>query len=203
MKRLLYFSSNSIIWFITNNPINWTNRDIANSVGNKLTPTSAIGVFFDFLDNNGGLFTQKEYVEYAWKIPQWIDWKKELTDNEVNGINARLFRNFYPSAIDSLHVWAMLVETNLFAKCLIDIKQDTISKTDLIVWYEPNKKPIRIALSIDSDYNRVWLDYKRNTRGDIPKGLIDLKLPMDRKRSPGNKRWYNIDDLNPVINLIK
>lgn len=192
---LVYFSSDIIKDFVKRNPIDWGHKCLANGPGNIKTPTSAMEVFFSNLHSKKKLFTQKEYATYAWE--EWKSWKKKLTKRQIQGVEARLYRNFYPSAIDSLYVWSMLVETDRFALCTIDIAEDVYSKTDLTVWSK-NKDKYKIALHVDSEYCKKWTKYKKSVRGK-PVDVIDVVLTMDRPRKPGNKRWYTIEDLEPLL----
>ena len=196
---LSYFSSDVIKEFCANNPIDWADREVANTFGNLLTPTSAMAVFFDLLTQYGNLFTQSEYVRGAWVT--WGDWKSELERDAIVKIEARLYRNFYPSAIDSLHVWALLVESGQFARCILDTAQDAYSKTDLTVWTcEGNLA--KIALSAGNKYSQQWARYKRRVRGGAS-DAINILLPMNRRKFPGNKRWYRLEDLMPVFEALE
>lgn len=110
---------------------------------------------------------------------------------------SRLYRNFYPSAIDSLHVWAMLVETGCFACCALDVMKDAVDKTDLTVW-TLDRQCVKICLYVDSPNCKWWTRYKRSIRGKAA-GAIDLILKMERPKGVGNKRWYTLEDLLPVF----
>jgi len=191
--HLAYFASSYIVQFIVEHPVLWPDRVLANTLGNRLTPSPAMGVFFDLLTFSNCLFTQKEYSDYAWSV--WADWHRELSEGERFGVEARLWRNFYPSAIDSLHVWSLLVESGNFSQCVLSTASDAIGKTDLTVWTKQGKE-IKIALRIGGDYSQGWSDYKRQRRNGYEGVIaIDLILPMERPRSPGNKRWYQPGDL--------
>lgn len=192
---LLYFASGAIEDYCRRYPVEWPSRELANGPGNLMTPTSAMAVFFDLLAKNGRLFTQREYVDYAWTV--WSEWKKTLTDTETLGIEARLYRNFYPSAIDSMHVWALLVETRAFAYCSLDTAHDALGKTDLTV-VSKDRRVVKVALLSGTAYSKRWTSYKRKARGEV-RGTVDIILPMNRPREPGNKRWYRLDDLVPVF----
>jgi len=196
---LSYFSSDAIKEFCANNPIDWADREIANTFGNLLTPTSAMAVFFDLLTQHGSLFTQSEYVQGAWAT--WDGWKSELEKDAIMGIEARLYRNFYPSAVDSLHVWALLVESGQFARCTLDTAQDAYSKTDLTVWTCEGDS-VKIALSAGNKYSQKWARYKRRVRGGA-RGAISVLLSMSRPKFPGNKRWYRLEDLIPVFEILE
>jgi len=198
-ERLVYFSSDVIKAFCERNPITWGDSKKANGPGNILTPSPAMGVFFSCLRNKKKLFTQQEYANYAWDI--WSNWKDELTEEQIEGLTIRLYRNFYVSAIDSLHAWSLLIETGKFDYCLLDTTDDAVSKQDISAWTKDGIH-IGIALFIASESSKRWVKYKREHRGAPNKETIDVPLSMDRPRSPGNKRWYSIDDFDPVFKFI-
>jgi hypothetical protein len=198
---LLYISSDAIENYCANHPLEWPERSVANGEGNVLTPTPAIAVFFRLLTKTGDLFTQQAYLSFAWQ--EWAESRHKFTQAQIDGLGARLYRNFYPSAIDSLHVWALLVETGRFDKCVIDTVADAVGKTDITVWPTLNGNPLRIALYTDNPYSRARTEYKREFRGAAPRGTIDVTLKMDRPKQPGNKRWYNQADLTPIFNALR
>lgn len=197
---LAYFSSDSIMVFCGNNPIRWGTREQADA-GDLLTPTPAMAEFFRLLTKTGNLPTQKEYAEFCWQ--DWQTWRATLTDDQARGVSWRLYRNFYPSAIDSLHVWALLVESGRFDKCILDTADDACGKTDISVWPVMNGDPIKIALYSGSKESRRRTAYKRSHRGIVDPSAIDVILPMDRPKYPGNKRWYTMDDLQPVFAVLE
>lgn len=193
---LTYMSSDSIKEFCTRNPIRWTDPKLANGPGNLFTPSPAIAIFFEAFLCIGRLFTQVEYVEFAWH--SWGDWKGTLSEKEVAGIESRLYRNFYPSGIDSLYVWSLLVESGCCEKCVLDTADDAVGKTDITVWLKDGTEK-KLALYVGSNRGGAWTKYKREHRGDVSEDLIDLVLSMDKPRSPGNKRWYGVEDLGAII----
>lgn len=196
---LIYLSSMAIKNYCAKHPIDWKTQEQAKS-GDILTPTPAMGVFFDLLTDKGGLFSQEDYVDYAFSLPSWSEWMYSLPAGKQAGIAARLYRNFYPSAIDSLHSWSLLVETGQFAACLLDTADDAVSKTDLTVW-TINGKSAKIALYVGTKEGMARTQYKRTHRGSV-NGVIDVILSMDRKPWPGRKRWYTIDDFAPVFEYL-
>ena len=196
--KLLYFSSTLILEFGKKHPVDMYTRDLA-EMGDILTPTPAMGEFFDCLLNAGRLITQGDYITYA--CNQWVVWFTGLKSHQKEGIIARLARNFYPSAIDSLHAWALLVESGKFKSAIIDILEDAVGKTDLTVEAKNGIK-YKIGLSIDNAYTRQREAYKRTYRGDVPHDLIDIRLPMERNKI-GNKRWYEIEDFEPLFEIIR
>lgn len=197
--KLSYWSTEATIEFCRLNPIVWASREqkkLINGAGNIKTPTPALEVFFELLQERGELFCQFEYHRIA--LIKWYDeflsWAKPVR----YGVGWRLWHNFYPSAVDSLHVWAMLVETGEFDRCILDVADDTKGKTDVTVWHK-EEGPVKIALHTDSPENRKWTKHKRKYRGAIPEGIVDIILPMDRPKGIGNKRWYKISDLKPIF----
>ena len=194
--KLVYWSSRAVQQFCARHPIEWSTRDLAKQ-GDLLTPTPGMQVFFELLLKDSRLFDQAQY--YAKACAVWSDWMAHLDESTREGIKARLYRNFYPSGIDSLHAWALLVETGLFDACLIDPLADATSKTDITV-FTKDRRPISIALYAGNPYSRQLTRYKRRVRGGAP-NAIDVILPMDRPQRPGNKRWYEIQDFGPVLDL--
>jgi hypothetical protein len=159
-------------------------------------------VFWDLLTARKGLFTQKEYLDYAWNLPEWREWRNTLTEEVIKGVSARLYRNFYPSAIDSLYVWALLSESQIFHVCTIDVVSDVEGKIDLKVWISPYKS-IPIALKgCQTKENAKWSRTKEN-RGNPPHNIFNAYIPWYRLKSPGNKRWYEICDFEALINKVK
>lgn len=193
--RLLYIGSAAIQRFCTDNPINWLDSRLANGAGNVLTPTPAVGLFYDLLSSNERLFTQEDYWQYATEI--WRDWlRNQKTDVQV-GLRARLFRNFYPSCVDTIHSWALLSESGRFDYCILDPVRDAVAKSDITLWTLEGRS-IGVALYVASEQSRNWTAYKRTHRGEVH-NVVDVTLPMTRPRNPGNKRWYEVDDFAPVF----
>lgn len=199
--EVIYHSSEYILdWFSDpNHHVSWCPHELVD-MGNFLTPVPGMQVFFEYLGMRGGLFTQKEFSDYFWSLIP--DFKDGLERIRLRGLGARIWHNFYPSAIDSLHVWALLVESGRFARCLINSTEDVVGKTDLIV-YTKNGQRLDLALRVDSPRSNYWAGQKQvNVSGmrGVNEGTIDLLLPYSgRERGVGNKRWYNYDDLKPVF----
>ena len=196
--KLIYLSSNAIQSFCARNPIQWFTRELAEQ-GDVLTPTPGMQVFFDMLLDSNRLFTQAQYYEKA--CLAWADWLSSLKPKVQEGIKARLYRNFYPSAIDSVHAWALLVETGLFDACYIDPLTDAKSKTDITV-ITKDRRSISIALFFGGAYSRQRTDYKRLVRGKADHA-IDVVMPANREHGAGRKRWYEIKDFAPVLELAR
>lgn len=193
---LTYIASSAIIDYISKHPIDWTDNHLAQlgQPGDKRTPTPAMSLFFELFANRRALFSQTEYIAYAEE--QWRDWFDLLSPLEYRGVRARLRCNFYVSAIDSLHVWAMLIETGRFNSCVIDTVLDVTGKTDITVTNQEGKT-VSIGLAVSTRAGREAYAHKRAHRG-ISQNAVMVWLPLDRPRSPGNKRWYQVEDIATV-----
>ena len=200
--ELKYWSTRCIVDYYVRHPVSIPTSEEKKKIdtaGNKHPPTPAMGVFFDCLNSYGRLFTDMEYVGFAWSRPEWDAWKMSLTQDIADGISIRLAKQFMLSAIDSMHVWAILVESGCFSKCLLDIAEDAVKKTDITVWSK-SWQPIRIALRTDTPRSNQWHIHKTQNRGAPPHGTIEVLLTMD-KCIVGGKRWYVPDDFSHVIAL--
>lgn len=195
---LIYVPSYAIVEYVARNPINWLGQyrhmaqrgGIGDTAG--VTPTPAVYEFLALYHNEKGLFTQRAY--YEWCQEQWRDWLDEKTDEQRRGVGVKLYRNFYPSMIDSLHVWAMMVETGGFHACILDSTLDAIGKTDLTL--VRSGISYRVALLSGSANSVGDRRYKLSHRSkDDDLSCIEIRLPMSREQAPGNKRWYFTTDV--------
>jgi len=195
---LIYFPSQYIVDYITKNRIDWDQADLARRGGwgdrAGIPPTPAVAEFLSLLTQKGDMFTQKEYMEHCFS--QWSGWLQERQQMHWRGLQAKLYRNFYPSMIDSLHVWAMLCETRRFDSCFLSSYEDAIGKTDLIVM----NGDIQYRLALLFENAKENLDYKKTHRhrGDVSP-CIEIVLPKIYPRNPGNKRWYKIQEVLKAI----
>src|SRR5262245_41698737 len=110
---LVYIKSPVILDYLTQHPIDWSHRDLAKrgGVGDSagMTPTPAVREFLSLLrERRGALFTQEDFAQHCQQA--WREWWSQKTLPQQKGVIAKLYRNFYPSLIDSLYVWALLVE---------------------------------------------------------------------------------------------
>lgn len=190
---LIYIPSCAIVEYVAANPVNWLDHyrymakrgGIGDTAG--ITPTPAVYEFLSLYHHKKGLFTQREYAE--WCFEQWHEWLTEKTDEQRRGVGVKLYRNFYPSMIDSLHVWAMMVETGGFHACILDSTLDAVGKTDLTLVRD--SMTYRVALLIDSANGVGDRRYKLAYRStDSDTACIEIRLPLSRDKTPGNKRWY-------------
>ncbi len=212
-RALIYIPSTEIVDFVTKNPIDWGDDtevtlenkkkvklgDLAkrNGVGDTagVTPTPAVEEFLNLLIEKRGLFTQDEYMRYC--VKKWNGWATSKTPDQKFGIKAKLYRNFYPSMIDSLHVWSMFCESGMFEVCFMSATEDAIGKSDLIL--RSGSKELRIALVGPTGRASQDRAYKLEHRNNGEAGCIEIKLPFDREKSPGNKRWFNRSDIMRAI----
>ena len=200
---LLYMSSQSIMNFCTQNPIDWLSdyKKLA-AIGGKgdqagIPPSTVVGEFIACLINKKSLFTQYDFM--VWCADAWSDWRSELNKYLWRGVVTKLYRNFYPSMIDSLYVWALLCETGKFSICYMDSIDDAISKSDITIFSNDNSK-FHIALSIGTKKANDYCRYKtQNRHGTNVIETVRVELPMTRERSPGNKRWYCLEDFNLIL----
>lgn len=170
--------------------------------GNLRTPESAIGEFVNFLREKDALFTQREFTSYC--FTKWKDWIRTISDDgkftreeRLKGLRVRLERNFYPSFIDSLHVWSLLSEAKWFDTCLIDPVRDAYSKADLILIKDESLTKIALLGPFDAIRDRTYKRKNRGNRNDY-ESIYEFILPKDRPRSPGNKRWWKLSDFEII-----
>lgn len=200
-RALIYIPSEEIVSFVTNHPIDWMDRqrDFAKRGGAGdsagATPTPAIEEFLNLLIEKRSLFTQREYMHHCWY--KWEAWIRGLSSDQKVGVKAKLYRNFYPSAVDSLHVWAMLAETGSFEMCLMSATEDAIGKSDLIL--RSGSREVRLALQVQTRQSQDDRAYKMQHRGNDEAGCIEVWLDLKAPKFPGNKRWFKKTDVMSAI----
>lgn len=196
MSTLIYIPSKHIVSFVSRNPIDWMTRDQA-MMGDKagLPPIPSVEMFLDFLLDKKTLFSQAQYWQYCqgrWndEYPGWLP--PSFTD-EYNGLKAKAYRNFYPSVIDSLHVWSILSETGYFSRCILDSFEDAIQKSDITA-STPSGIDIHVALVGPTAHAKKWAKYKENyRRGKDAKKCVELAMNKKWPTTSGNKRWFPQD----------
>jgi len=207
---LQYMSSEAIVQYVAEHPIDWDDRDLAKrgGVGDTagVPPTPSVEEFIKLFYTKRGLFTQEEYWEGCWNSWDVYDaeWCVCLTEEQIRGLRAKAFRNFYPSMIDSLHSWSLLVESGKFDVCNMDSLQDAVGKTDLTI-IDKMGRIHQVALVGPTPSAKDCAVYKHNNRnnGADLVGVHSVQLPYERPRSPGNKRWFQIDDFALLIQNAK
>ena len=195
---LIHFAPEWIVSYITQHPIQWHSAELADlhAIGDQAgrPPTPFSLAFFDLVLTKKALFTQEEHYEYCmfhWESerPGWYD---SLGEDQKRGLRAKAYRNCYPSFVDQLHVWGMLAQANWFDRCTLDVFDDYVGKTDLTLWN--GDEPTKLALQIGSERARKCRKHKDENRGGAIVPSVTIELSMDRPKSPGNKRWYQLSD---------
>jgi hypothetical protein len=192
---LVYLASRAIVRYITAHPIAWKPRDLAKLGGPGdqagMTPTPAVEEFLGLLATKQDLFTQAEYTEHC--VKQWLSWWEGLPDERREGVTAKLYNNFYVSMIDSLHVWALLVEAGWYDRCVVDSVADAVGKSDLTLYREASL--VRLALIGPGQRARDSRTYKRHYRpGEADATVYEVQLSAEYPREPGHKRWYRLEN---------
>lgn len=192
---LVYIKSQTILAFLDSHPIDWSDKELAKrgGIGDQAgrPPTPSVREFLVLLRQERGLFTQEAFVIHCAQV--WATWWNTLSKHHQAGVKAKLYRNFYPSLIDSLHVWSMLVEAQWFDRCVLDSCDDATGDTDLTL--SRDSLTIRIALIGPTKAAITDRQYKRTVRnGGHDTEVVTVQLPRDRPFGPGRKRWYRLDD---------
>jgi hypothetical protein len=199
-KTLLYIPSGRVVDYIARNPIDWDDRELAKRGGAGdqagVPPTPTVEEFFGLLLDKQGLFTQRQYWEHCWR--KWNGWIKEKPEQQQRGVKAKLYRNFYPSYIDSLHVWSILCESGEFDQCVLNSTEDAVGKTDITV--RRGDRVYRIAIVGPTDHAVNDRAYKVAYRGDGETvAHVVLQMPIAYEKNPGNKRWFRSPNVMDAI----
>lgn len=199
---LLTLRPQHIVDYITRHPIDWSSKRLARRGGPGdragRPPTPAVEEFLRLLKLRGGLFTQEAF--YAHLATVWRPWLSSKPDLQQNGIRAKAYRNFYPSMIDSLHVWSMLCAAGWFDVCSIDSREDAKRKTDLILVRDDTI--LRVGLRGPTSAATRAMRYKKLRRAGTARGVIDVPMCLDWPASPGNKRWFSLDSFRFLLELL-
>lgn len=202
-RALLYFCSRYIVDFITVHPINWCPgcKELAKLHGAGdlagMPPTPAVYEFLKLLSQRHDLFSQEEFRTYCFQ--QWEEWLQDKTLIQRRGLGAKLYRNFYPTLIDSLHAWALLTESGRFLRCYLDSNHDAVGKVDITVENRYGKV-FHLDLKSPGSKTEMYSQYKQKYRhtGEEVHSLT-ITLPWERKKTPGNKRWYCLEDFHQLF----
>lgn len=207
------FKPKEIKSYLSENPINWYSEYARDTQmggrGDRMAPIPIVDIFLRCLFEKGELFSQREFIIRC--VEENKDWFDALPEESRKPWQAKIGRNFYPSCIDSLHVWALLHSQMrwdgkpVFDKCTIDTVADVKKKTDLVL--HRGDEWIRVGLRIGSRAGRESSDYKRTYRIEQyyqDDGTISLPLDMSRAKAEGNKRWYVYpNDFKPLFRKVK
>lgn len=202
-ETLLYMGSKHIEQYIAANPVYWHEKKLAErgGVGDQagMPPTPMVYEFLHLLKIKQSLFTQAEYRDHCFQ--EWYEWPALWDALLKKGVEAKLYRNVYPSMVDSLYVYSLLVEARWFDKCVLDSTADAISKHDLLV-FRGDLPPIALDLfagSVSAINDRQYKKMHRRALSGIDCQAYEVPLPMGRpQKHPGNKRWYCLKDFEQV-----
>lgn len=203
-ESLIYMSSRHIVEYIAQHPILWMDdkKEMATigGAGDKagLPPVPSVELWLQCLRGKERLFTQEEYAAQCFGDPRWAMWLRGKGQDQIDGLRIKLYRNFYPSMIDSLHVWALLAETGLFDSCIVESDKDAIAKIDLTVTVQDHRLPL--AIRGPTEKAAQSRTYKRTMRGSGHEvQSIELALSIRKPRTPGNKRWFDAEEVVTAI----
>lgn len=203
-ESLIYMSSQHIMDYVEQHPIMWMDdkKEMASlgGAGDKagLPPVPSVELWIRCLRTKEQLFTQEEYAKFCFADDKWSAWLRGKHAEALEGLRIKLYRNFYPSMIDSLHVWALLAETGLFDSCIVETDRDAIAKVDMTV----TTKGHRLALALRGPTpDATWAkQYKAQYRNNgQARDAIELALSIRKPRSPGNKRWFDAEEVVTAI----
>lgn len=231
--RLQYYSSDYIMDFVARHPVDWCYdaplikqlnftkvRDVtgrgglADQCGRPPVPT--MQVFFNAVTSLSRPITQEELWEWcknAWGM-QWLQsvpgqkvrrrpdgTLEQITLADLHeALRIKTYYNFYASAIDSLHVFALLVESGAAEWCVLDCAEDVLGGTDLSVG--AGDLHCTIALRASTQWARDDAAHKQKNRGATTTQFV-IEWPRSRLKGVGDKRWYTLDDLVPVLDALK
>lgn len=213
-RSLLYFRSTYIYDFIVQNPLHektWSNekKELAKrgGVGDSagMPPTPSVYEFLVLLHTKKDLFSQDEFWKHCYAVWHRTGFFDEKTTEQKKGLQAKAYRNFYPSMIDSLHVWSLLSESGHFSRCYLDAYDDVIGKYDISVVSNAGNI-YKIGLRADTKASQSCFEYKQENRDIEGRGenVISVTLPIkgrERGDHTGNKRWYCIEDFAKLLEM--
>ena len=217
VREIRFISSWAIVNFIVDNPIDWSDRDLAGlgGPGDRAHPeqvTPMVEMWLRLLNLERGLFTQAEYAEYFFReLSPWpLNVKDALFTPEQlkEGVRAKLYRNVYPSMVDHIYAFALLSESSIFKSIDYDTDADVTKKLDIVLTRHDDRH-LGLALRAGTMRAKWYGGYKNTFRGCpiAPFPVMTIELPMKRRgprsRGAGNKRWYVLEDFKEAIDWAK
>lgn len=203
-ESLIYMSSRHIVEYIAQHPIMWMEdkKEMADrgGAGDKagLPPVPSVELWIGCLRGKERLFSQDEYAEHYFCNSRIKAWLQGKPSDQIEGVRVKQYRNFYPSMIDSIHVWALLAETGLFDSCIVETDRDAISKIDMTVTAEGHRLSLAIrGPTPEATRAKAYKDKYRGI-GQAAKA-IELALSINKPRAPGNKRWFDAEEVVTAI----
>ncbi len=196
-RSLMFIPSRKIKEAMVLDPVDWKDMwmGLPNGPGNLLTPTFAVVEFMKLLQQEGGLFNHRQYIDYCKNLPTWRDWWLGLRPDQQRGMEVRLWNNFFVSMIDNLHIWAMLSEQGVFKACYMDSEDDAVRHRDLTL---RTKNDEMIYLALYGPKGKGNFEYKIEHRGASRRDAYVVPMTT-RPRHEGNKMWYTLDDFAMIL----
>ncbi len=144
-----------------------------------MPPSPAIHEFMKLYKLKSDLFHQKDFTWHCFYA--WEQWLKNQIQIMKRGVASKLYNNFYPSMIDSIHVHALI--TQMGFRCRIDTKADVVGGVDVSAYV--GSTVVDIALTTGSNYAVQWAHYKWDSERAQNKTMRVVDVPK------GDKVWYN------------
>jgi DNA modification methylase len=185
---------------VLKHPVQWMSQELSRRGGPGdragVSPTPGVGEFLELLGDKKHLFTQDDFFAYCVN-GNWRAWYGCQPEAQKKGVQAKVYNNFCVSMVDTIHVWALLVEAQRFDVCFLDAYEDVVGKSDLTL-VAPGGKITHLALL--GPRAKQDREYKLQHRaGPSAKRCIEVQLPYARAKGVGNKRWYCIEDFADVM----
>ncbi len=201
-KTLRHYSSQYIVKFITDNPVDmfneWRKETNQGGLADRQSPTPVMGHLLSlYLEK--GLFTQKEGIDYT--LDQFKNWHLLTNSKFKMAYAARIGRNFYPSFMNQIHVLSFFSELGCFDQWCWAIHDDIVNKRDIIVKYG-DKPPIAFDLYASSKVSSSAYNYKqeyRKTNSGLNYKVYPIPLDIRRNYTPGGMHWYCPKDFEQPI----
>lgn len=208
---LLYRSSRSTQDFMSENPVQWGTRDgwpemsnYSSRVEKKLPERRlplAISTFTNHLIQTRKILTQREFADAYMQEHKSIF--SQLSDHDRKCIWVRAARCFYPSCVQSLQGYALLVENHGgFSAVYWDVQEDA-SKGHDVTCLVADYYRINVQLKGVRNPNRLFWDDVRRKSPSFDANAIIVELPTlhDRPNTFGNLSWYHVSDFHKVFEL--
>ena len=207
--------------FLAENPVQWSGgkawsgKDAqVNGAGDKIyTPTLVMELFFNLLADNKGLFTQQMLYDYC--IARWADnqgyiknkpeeepfricnWLKQLDDEGLRGLKAKIFRNYYVAGVVTLHAQSLLAQSGLWDGVWIDTQSDGNERYDLVLQYKGKNVYVGLTCSTDSGLSVIE---RKTGNATVRVYYVVLPCPSDtHKFGPGRLHLHKLSDFERLI----
>jgi hypothetical protein len=199
---LHYETTGSIQRWADENPMDWGEdknwRAKAIAVF-KLHMPLGFGTWFRYLKTTGGLPTQEQFIELY--IREHIDWWNHLDKETRECAIARAARQFFPSAVDSVFVYKLMIENSTGLSAVhLDVLEDAELKRDVSIFVGDERHRISMDLKGPlTAYQQECNEHKAIYRRGDPSVII-VQMPW-RRKTFGNKRWFELGDFQHIFEL--